>query len=554
MPLLEPKVDLELDEGEYTIHVTRRHWIVLLQRGFIFFLAFLITAGLAFFRAIGGQLFVSGVALRGQFDVLNIILLGMTALLVVLWLQGRNPKRKGLVSLRDLTYLITIGVFGLAFLFRLEGGRLFHIDPFSSPGLDLLGVSLTLSAITTGAILLYQVLDWANDFLVLTNFRVIHMDTQLLVRDVKQEIVIDNIRQIDNRADSYIAYWLGYLRRSFERLGAWMGLRNSPQGQIAAVFSTLVVRSFSVRTLTFGYAWNGYVMERLILEELNKLRRQQEPELLRRLIEDRVYSDKPPPKPSPAIHVEERPGPIPWFFSSNPEIKGDTITWRPYWIFLALAMLRPLALLVVVSVGTVLVLRLGFLTPGLAFVLWLPIALFCIGWVIWIREEHENDKYILNRQNIIDVDKKPFGPESSRRGPLSAVQDIVFDVNFIESILGYGDVIIDTGGGGKFTFRHVPDPRGVQATINDYLTDFKKGERERQLNDMLMLLKQYHIVQDGHGELFKKDELAALIDEKVAAQLVQPQAVEAQTQQVRTAVRGELIRALRLRRLGRRRL
>jgi Bacterial PH domain len=402
--------------------------------------------------------------------------------------------------------------------------------------------------------LIYNVLDWANDFLVLTNFRVIHIDTQLLVRDVKQEIVIDNIRQVDNRADSYIAYWLGYLRRGIERFGSWLGLRNPPQGPVAAVFSTLVVRSFSVRTLTFGYAADGYVMERMILAELSKLRRQQEPELLRRLIEDRVYSDKPPPKPSPAIHVEERPGPIPWFFPPNPEIKGDTITWRPYWIFLALAMLRPLAILVLVSAGAVLALRLGFLTPGLAFVLWLPIALFCIGWVIWIREEHEHDKYILNRQNIIDVDKRPFGPESSARGPLSAIQDIVFDVNFIESLLGYGDVIIDTGGGGKFTFRHVPDPRGVQATINDYLTDFKKGERERQLTDMLALLKQYHSVQGEHGELIDKDQLAALINEKVSAQLAQPQTAAAQAESAREAARGELIRLLRLRRLGRRRI
>src|SRR5262245_4616369 len=287
MPLFAPNLDLELDEGEYVIHVTRRHWIVLLQRSFFFALAFLISGGLALFRAVGGQFFVSGVTLPGQLDVLNILLFGLTALLAILWFQGRNPKQKRVLSLRDPTYLITIGVFGLAFFFRFQGGRLFHFDPFSAPGLDFISISLVLSAILTGAVLIYQIVDWATDFLVLTNFRVIYIDLQPLVRETKQEIVIDNIRQVDNRADSYPAYWLGYLRRGLERVSAWLGLRNPPQGPVAAVFSTLVVRSFSVRTLTFGYAAHGYVMERLILAELSKLRRQQEPELLRRLIEDR---------------------------------------------------------------------------------------------------------------------------------------------------------------------------------------------------------------------------------------------------------------------------
>src|SRR5262249_17117952 len=253
-----------------------------------------------------------------------------------------------------------------------------------------------------------------------------------------------------------------------------------------------------------------------ILAEVNKIRRQEDAARLRSMIESQVYDNKPPPKPSPTIHVEEQPGPIPWLFKPNPEIRGDTITWRPFWIFLLLAMLRPIITLILVTIGAILVLRLGLLPSSLVFLIWLPIALFCAGWIFWIREEHENDKYILNRQNIIDVDKRPFGPERSRRGPLAAVQDIVFDVSFIENILGYGDVIIDTGGGGKFTFKHVPDPRGVQATINDYLTDFKKGEKERQLQDALALIKQYHLAQGEHSELMDEERVRALISEQVS--------------------------------------
>jgi hypothetical protein len=528
---IEPRVDLEVDEGEHEIYRVHRHWIVLFRRGFIFAVVMLLAAGMAIYRALGGQFFVSGVALEGQSDLLNIALVGLELLLVFLWLRGRNPKQKHFLSMRDLPYLFAIGVVGLSIIFRYRGGRLFHIDPFATPaGGDLLNVALIMLALTMAVILIYNVIDWANDALILTNMRVISYDQQFLVRDVKQQVLIEDIRQVDRRSDTYPAHWFGY--------------------------GTLVLQSFSPRRLTFSYAANPTEMEQKIVAEVNKIRKEEDAERLRRLIEDRVYDNKPPPQPAPAIHVEEQRGPIPWLFATNPEIHGDTVIWRPFWIFLVLAMFRPLITLGLASVAALLLVRIGLLLSSTALLIWLPLALFCIGWIFWIREEHENDKYILNRQNIIDVDKEPFGPERSRRGPLGAVQDIIFDVGFIENILGYGDVIIDTGAGGRYTFRHVPDPRGVQTTINDYLTDFRKREKERQLQDTLALLRQYHMAQGEHGELISEERLAALIAEQMSAQMAEatPASDSDREEGVRNVVRGELWRMLRLRRIGRRRI
>jgi hypothetical protein len=169
--------------------------------------------------------------------------------------------------------------------------------------------------------------------------------------------------------------------------------------------------------------------------------------------------------------------------------------------------------------------RLGLLSPAAALLVGAVIALVTLAWGYWIREEHENDKFMLNIREIIDVDKKPFGPESSRRAPLSAIQNIEFDVSFIEGLLGFGDVIITTAGGaGKFTFEHVPDPRGVQATINNYLSYFKRRETERNLKGTLDLLQQYHNLQVEHGELINSNLLTNemvldLISRQVEAQI-----------------------------------
>jgi len=182
-----------------------------------------------------------------------------------------------------------------------------------------------------------------------------------------------------------------------------------------------------------------------------------------------------------------------------------------------------------------------------------------LAWGLWIREEHENDKFILNIREIIDVDKKPFGPESSRRAPLSAIQNIEFDVSFIESILGYGDVLITTAGGaGKFTFEHVPDPRGVQATINNYLSYFKRRETERNLKGTLDLLQQYHTLQIEHGELINdniinNEAVMSLIASQVEAQLavdLPPQIEREVAMQVPREVERRVIKPLR-RELGR---
>jgi hypothetical protein len=298
-------------------------------------------------------------------------------------------------------------------------------------------------------------------------------------------------------------------------------------------------------------------MQMRILDEVNKIRKREDVERLGRLIEDQVYGNKPPSKPKPAIHVEERPGLIPWLFATNPEIdfEREIVIWRPFWLFLVLAMGRPIVILLLVSIGLVLLVQLGLLSVGLALAIGLPVAIVCIGRALWIREEHEHDLFILTRQDITDVDKRPFGPESRRRASLGSIQDISYDVTFFQNILGYGDVIIQTGGaGGRFIFDHVPDPRGVEATINDYLTDFRKREKEQQQQATLDLIKQYHALQGEHGELVDRDRLASMIVEQVAAQLAQPPASEAQAERTRTAVRGELVRMLRLRRLGRRRI
>lgn len=518
MSLLEPQpqVDLEFDEGEEIRFLGRRHWIELLQTGAIFLLLTAVLGGLALFRAVGGGFFL---VRRGDAadvtDPLNLFLLALAGLMAFLWMRGASqPKSKKSPAIDPRTlailYLIAAGVLLVAVWFRTQGGQLLAIDPLNARPTDVINLALIGATALSFGFFVYLYIDWRDDFFLVTNVRVVYDDEQLFVRHIQQQVLIEDIQQVNTVIATYPAVWFGYGR--------------------------LIIRSFSTRTLTFEFANRPKEIEAAIMGEVGKLRRAREPELLRKMIEDQVYGNKPPPTPGPAIRVSTQEGPIAWLFPPNPEIKGDTITWRPAWIFMAIALARPTLSFLLVAAALVMLTVIGAISSPLALGALVLAFLVFGGWFYWIREELINDVYVLNRSALVDVDRRPFGPESVRRAQLGAIQDISFDISFWESLLGIGTVVVRTGGagGGLFTFNHVPDPRGVQATINDYLTDFRKSERERQLQDSIQLIKQYDAVQRAHGEKMNRDEISRLIEER-AQQIIEtrlPTLIERETRQL----------------------
>lgn len=142
------------------------------------------------------------------------------------------------------------------------------------------------------------------------------------------------------------------------------------------------------------------------------------------------------------------------------------------------------------------------LPPVWLTVLSIALVIAFLAWSAWEVEDYRNDMYILTPTNIIDVEKKPIGPEDRRAASLGAITNVSFETTFISNLLGYGNVVVETAGsGGKFTFTHVPNPRNVVSIVNDYYVMFKRSEKERSLNDMLELLRHYHLAQQRHNEI-----------------------------------------------------
>ncbi len=87
-------------------------------------------------------------------------------------------------------------------------------------------------------------------------------------------------------------------------------------------------------------------------------------------------------------------------------------------------------------------------------------------WVIYEAADWSNDKFEVNNDQIVDLDKKPFGTESRNAALLENILSTEYKrIGILGEIFNYGTVYIAVGGT-KLAFEDVIDPAAVQSDIN----------------------------------------------------------------------------------------
>ena len=120
-------------------------------------------------------------------------------------------------------------------------------------------------------------------------------------------------------------------------------------------------------------------------------------------------------------------------------------------------------------------------------------------WFWWEYTDYRNDIYIVTDDRIVDIEMKPLGLDAKRReGGLERVQNVVFQqTGYRATLFKYGDVVISTAASDEgFTFKMVPDPQHVQATVFQKLSRFRSREEQRRAiarqQEMVEALSVYH--------------------------------------------------------------
>ena len=299
--------------------------------------------------------------------------------------------------------------------------------------------------------LVYNYIDWTNDFYIVTNQRLVYLEKIVGIYDSRQEAPLASIMSVNvQTADS--------IQRS-------VGMGD------------VIVRTYS-GPITLKSVANPNVLAAAIEEHWYRTRvreKEGQREANRRQLRDRLENGPPKVKPSKPPPPRTAPKGKPLlqslaeFFSFRVRFEeGDTVTYRKHWFLLLVDTWKPVLGMLVVLVLLTLAAA-GFLPDAiplyaavvLLVVAWLPLA----GWWLYEFIDWKNDIYMVTADQIFDVNKKPLGAEVKKSAPLANVLSLKYErPGLVGVLLNFGNVVALVAGS-EFRFDGVFDPVAVQNDI-----------------------------------------------------------------------------------------
>ena len=322
---------------------------------------------------------------------------------------------------------------------------------------------LSLLAVILWAI--WVIVDWGNDYYIVTNQRVVWLEKVVGIYDSRQESPLSTVLSVGVEANTF--------------------------GRILD-YGDVIVRTF-VGKILFNNV-DHPAQAALMIEEYWQRTREaavgMEKDAMKNAIRKRLGIPVPiPPKP-PADPVKPTPAApkrgtwaiLKYLGADTLRLRfesGDTVVYRKHWVVLIMQAWIPV-LGTLAALG-LFIYRLGQLAfdPAEAFIsfqgglsvdAWagaLFVALFpFLGWLIFEIADWSNDKFEVTAEQIIDLDKKPFGTETRNAAQLDSILGTEYKrIGILGNIFNYGTVYI-TVGGSKFAFEDVIDPAAVQSDID----------------------------------------------------------------------------------------
>ncbi|MCX7838934.1 MAG: cyclic nucleotide-binding domain-containing protein [Anaerolineae bacterium] len=356
-----------------------------------------------------------------------------------------------------------------------------------------------------GAVI-WTVVDWSNDYLIITNRRVVHYERVWGLREERTEAPIEQVSNVNESSLGLAA-----------RLLNFADVRIETAGHQVDIFFPYVPRRLQVRQNIFSE-----------LEHVRERAERAKREQLRQQIRDRLIEYIAPPKVVAApttMMTTNVPAPVPMrqrrqsglgkrlnsWFGMQIEEKGK-ITWRKHWLDLLRRTGKWLGItLAIAFAGPLLFFATGvsFDLPRLAFIALWVFALAGFGFATWWHyEDWRNDIYQLTDENVLDIERAPFRlKERSVATTLDRIQNVSYNKpTFWNNFFNYGDVIIETAGGeGRLVFKNVSNPAWATQEIfrrREAQRDRRQKEQvQRRVDDFLDWVLVYHQILQQQGDV-----------------------------------------------------
>ncbi|RMF37714.1 MAG: hypothetical protein D6759_02000 [Chloroflexi bacterium] len=359
---------------------------------------------------------------------------------------------------------------------------------------------------------LYLYLDWRNDYYVVTNRRIVHLERVLLVREDRDEAPIQRVQDVNIVRKGPLAKVFDFGDMVIQTAGTTgqIVFRDLPSpDEVLEVVLADVERSRRRSRVETKKIFREELQERLGWKPRGEaLEGEEAAEGGAQEGEEGEEEKEPEKKPFDFLLPLRVIGY--WlkstFYVPMWEREDDTITWRTHWFVLVRKSMAPFFNLLFFT-GLLWLIGMGWgpmetLSPSLrrmAWVLIIPVDLFILGWWFYRFWDWKNDLYIITSDRIIDLKKRPlFLQEERRETTLDKIQNVNLTIpSPIAQLFNYGTIEIETAGEvGAFEFKNVYDPRRVQQEIFAHMDELQQRQRESEERRRLRQFADWFAIYD----------------------------------------------------------
>ena len=332
-----------------------------------------------------------------------------------------------------------------------------------------LGLGVLVGVLILGGIVTYVYVDWRNDYWVVTNRRIVHVDEMVFVRKRRDETPLPSVTQVQYERHGIAAAILDFGDLEVETFTGNIGMRDMPRPMhIKAEVQAEV--------------------EKLKARERAAERKDIRDDLEKRIIAKEIVEvAPPPPEEPPPLRPTISFGIFRYFFPKLVDVQGDSIIWRKHWIVLWRR--EVWSTLLIGAAGLAFfnwyngASPLGTLLDDSAWWIW-PFILGGLGaWWWWVFEDWRNDEYLLAGNHVIEIQRKPFSlSEKRRESSLSDFQSTELKiVGPWQKLFHYGTLIVKLPGA-QVEFKDIVDPAAAQTEITKRLNAYnaQRAEKEAQ--------------------------------------------------------------------------
>jgi hypothetical protein len=365
--------------------------------------------------------------------------------------------------------------------------------------------------------IMWLVLDWGNDYYIVTSHRVVWLERVIGIYDSRQESPLSTILSVSVET-----------------------------GQIGRIldFGDVIVRTF-VGKIPFNNVSHPEQAQHMIEEYWHRTQdtsRALEKDAMKEAIRRKLGMAPPAVPAKPADTPQTQPEPAPAKKKSvSPQPKrgranllrllgantlklryetGDNVIYRKHWFVLLKQAWMPLAgvigTIVLLLWRLVLLVRspeeafVHIVNGGLVFDVYflalLSVLVLLLGWLAYEVLDWSNDQFQVTPEQIIDLDKTPFGTETRNAAQLENILGTEYKrLGILGEIFNYGTVYI-TVGGSKLAFEDVTDPAAVQADIDRRRMARRAKQEESKVTAERERMAEWLASYHNNAEEFRMEE------------------------------------------------